>query len=865
MPDHPLLFFPTRVSAPKKAKRGGGGKIFPKSPEEHKNRIIEQIDALERQLQQKRTWFQTNAIGTAPNTVLVLELAKPVEDFAVAAARLGYPLVGEWDGDEFDVSAKGFAASDGKGKPKKDQRVVSRVYLSSFNLTAGSEFLRMFDRWKNGGRWPHDGTTPWSHVFDCILAIRSWNAEDRLRESGLIADWRTRMEEGETTVQFEADFWFKPQSASQRQSVAIEFEKLLSKVGGSLKHHCVIDSIGYHGALGQLPISAIGDLEQIQALDFVNYDEIFELHPITQATSRDVRSREFFTIPPDHELPSSNRPPIVGLIDGVPMQNHPDLIGRVLVEDSDGIEGQSPAGERVHGTAMASLILNGDLGADDAKLKRPIKSRPVLIPLPNLHETVEGFPPDKLALDTFHRAILDLVDRTEGNQAGQAVHVINVSLGDPKRIFLRKMSPWARLLDWAAFAYRVLFVVSAGNCTSDIQLQVKNEDLSSLTPEQIQQMVLHALYVDRRHRTLLSPAEALNALTVGAIHSDRSSVSALGQRIDPFSTPELLSPLSPIGLGYKNTIKPDVLAVGGRQLYTKPLAENQNAAAIRLRIVKGMSAPGVTVAAPGSPFAGSQRWHIRGTSVAAALTTRLAAQVFDELELLPEGASAIAKGYASVLLKALVAHTASWGEAAESSLRNMLNDNGVPTRKLKEYLSRFLGHGQIRPERAYRCTDQRVTVMGYGELKHGEAHVFRFPWPPDLRAKVDERRLTVTLATIIPTVPNNYEYRGADVWVTKPAECGEVGLESGDRDHHAIERGTLQHNCYVGSKAADFVDDASLTLQVNCRAVAWDEALLPAVPYALVVSLEVPETSNIRVYEQVEIGLRAQIKLPVGG
>jgi hypothetical protein len=825
-------------------------------------RIADRLIALESQLRAKQAWFQANAISTSPNTVLVIELATSLSNFAKAAARLGIEILGEWDAaDEIDATERGFNVFKNKDTLKTEQRTNPHVYLSSFGLTALEEVKRLFEKWKKNDPWPSDGTTPWRDLFNCILEIRPWGARDRLQDSGLIDDWRASIDAGETSVEFEADFWFRPQNTTSRQASEQQLARLLSNVGGSVTHNLIIEPIGYHGLRGRIPISAIRDLNAVESLDFVQYDEIFELHPVMQAVSPLPGTIPFLIAPSTQTRAFDSGPPIVGLIDGVPLQNHPDIADGVVVEDVDGLEAQSQSQSRVHGTAMASLILNGDLSVTAPRLSRRVTVRPVLVPYPSLNGSIEHFPKGRLALDTFHRAVLDLVATPEGTPLLDHPVLINVSLGDPNRAFLRRMSPWARLLDWLAYKYRVLFVVSAGNHARPILIEAASGSARSMNPRDRQSAVLDALYDDRRNRTLLAPAESINALTVGSANSDLSGSSPSAQLMDVMADEFLLSPTSAIGGGFRNTIKPDVLAPGGRQLFREGVAPQTTASAL-LEVATGMHPPGVLVAAPYSPIEAPKRWYLRGTSVAAALTTRLGAQIVEELDRLPAANRVRFSANLSVVIKALLAHSAGWGEQAQASLEQVLTENGIPNAKLKDYIARFLGHGMIRAERAFRCTDQRVTVIGEGELKHGEAHVYRFPWPKSLRARVDERRLTITLASLVPIVAGKYAYRGADVWVAKPNECSILGLESGDRDQHAIQRGTLQHISYAGARAADFAESADVTLQVNCRADATDELSLPPVPYALIVSLEVAEGSPLQIYEEVEIGLRTQIRVP---
>ena len=47
--------------------------------------------------------------------------------------------------------------------------------------------------------------------------------------------------------------------------------------------------------------------------------------------------------------------------------------------------------------------------------------------------------------------------------------VINLSFGNSWQPFDRLISPLARLLDWLAWEYKILFIVSAGNQPQEIE------------------------------------------------------------------------------------------------------------------------------------------------------------------------------------------------------------------------------------------------------------------------------------------------------------------------------------------------------------------------------------------------------------
>ena len=63
------------------------------------------------------------------------------------------------------------------------------------------------------------------------------------------------------------------------------------------------------------------------------------------------------------------------------------------------------------------------------------------------------------------------------------------------------------------------------------------------------------------------------------------------------------------------------------------------------------------------------------------------------------------------------------------------------------------------------CTDQRVILLGSGDLASEEGHVYRIPIPPALHAQAIRRRLALTLAWFTPINPRHRNYRIADLWV----------------------------------------------------------------------------------------------------
>jgi hypothetical protein len=177
-------------------------------------------------------------------------------------------------------------------------------------------------------------------------------------------------------------------------------------------------------------------------------------------------------------------------------------------------------------------------------------------------------------------------------------------------------------------------------------------------------------------------------------------------------------------------------------------------------------------------------------------------------------------------------------------------------------IDRFLGYGFPDSVVHAGCNQQRVTLAGWGELDVDEADVFRIPLPPSLSAQRVWRRLTVTLAWNGPLNPNDRRYRMASVWF-KPSHEGVrdtqalLGLAATDADRNATNRGTIQHEVFEGERSQAYVDGEELILKVSCRELAG--RLVEAIPYALLMSLEVAPETQLPIYEEIRQRLRPRV------
>lgn len=183
--------------------------------------------------------------------------------------------------------------------------------------------------------------------------------------------------------------------------------------------------------------------------------------------------------------------------------------------------------------------------------------------------------------------------------------VFNLSIGHPGQPFLRSMSPLARLLDWLSWKYQVVFVVSAGNHD---RATISLPQSTSSDPDQRERALLVALGQDHRHRRLLCPAETINGITVGASHEDAAGqwTPAADDEVMLIATRGLPTPLSGLGRGYRRSVKPDLLAPGGRLVYNRGPRVAADGTVPYTSPIRFRQGPGQLVAAQGTDPAMSE-------------------------------------------------------------------------------------------------------------------------------------------------------------------------------------------------------------------------------------------------------------------
>lgn len=869
MADHlPLLVFPkAKTIFPPKGNGFPPSKPHLPGHATQIQRLTGQLADLQGEFSRYKASISGVVTGLEPEAVIVIEIAGSVDNFKRAVdVTEGLEWLGEWDVEDIEPD-ENFYAENTRGE-KTDKLLTGRLFLSFSNEQGISELLSLWKLWEEEKPLPQ-GKAKWRDIFAQTRKIRRWGIEETLGEAHMIDRWRTLLDPAHSveSVHCQIELFYRRTMEKRKQNENV-IVSILEEIGGSaLGPFLDMPEIAFHAIKVKLPGSSVRHLLNLLDkpgaeldIQLFKFPGVMYFRPTGQSlavSGEDAgESAEF-------PKGSPELPPVAAILDGVPNLQHEALKDWLLFEDPFDLVSKYQPGERKHGTAMASLVVHGEL-ADSQSNPLVRKVYHLAVMQPNQHarsfgKHEEHFPDDVFFEDRIEIAVRRMFEG-EGNAHPQApgVKIINISIGDPERPFIHTPSPWARLLDWLSWKYRVLFCVSAGNFSGDIDVGLPNGEFSKLSDEQKVALVLKCIEQQLSERRLLSPAESLNALTVGALHTDESGDYASGHRIDLLPNAALFSPASRFGHGFRRSVKPEILFPGGRQLYQTPYQNSGH----QYKIDESKVAPGQKVAWDSAAEGGLSRVvHTRGSSNAAALATRSGARIHEVLsQLQAEHGEQISDDLMAVLIKTLMVHGAQHGIEAKEMLAGALRTT-ENSRRFKEIMSRYIGYGAVNIERVLACTEQRGTVLGCGEIKENEVHEYRFPLPVGLSGSTVWRRMVVTLAWLSPINANHRNLREAKLELSPADKWDDLPLKLAreDANHNQVLRGTVQHEILEGERQiAAFQDGVNILLHVTCKKDAT-ERLDDAIPYGLAVTLEVAEGINIQIYQQIRARIKPQV------
>lgn len=775
-------------------------------------------------------------------------------EFNVAAQALGLEWLTTQEPEDQDDESEDAELLDGaqaQRDPAKEP--VQVVYLTMPSEEAVRDLIGQWNKYKAGILPAPELKALWK-IFGYLKTLRTWSFEDRLDPSMTKYVAALLQVDPQRPILVEIDFWYRSEIDRRDQSFET-LDALLSEVGGELLDKVDIEEIRYQGALVRVPAEVAQQLLN-GASDITNLHEVMTIRP-QSAYESPAQGLSVFQHAPSPPIRTPD-PAIAVVIDGYPVEQHDALAGRVRVVEVDVTGGQVPVVARQHGTAMASLVLHGDL--DDpatAPLQRRIISIPILKQSTDLRREVT--PEGKLPIGVIYNALKAIVEVDPARDPELAnVVIVNHSICDTYAPFVRRPTPWATLLDYFSHRHRLLFVVSAGNIFTSMPTGLPNiAAFQAKTPVEREAYLIAVMDYAHGTRSILSPAESMNALTVGAVHSDYAPVGA--PEPDPFPTHEMVNLASAIGFGVNKSVKPDLVERGGK--FVAGLSNGADGMEIhpKVSVHYGQKVAGT------SPIGNTGQYlRMAGTSNAAALVTRNGHFVAAALEdvFRAERLDWRDQPTRVPMLKALLVHGCTWGKIGGILDKTYPPDGKGKTPVRRSKISKFLGFGRADISRVVDGNDNRITLLGDDTIKSGEMHEYKLPVPSSLLHSREVRSVTITLSWTTPPAFTTADHRAVVLKLCDPngksnywEGVGTNGKEQPPGTRAA--RGTVIHVQHSGAK---LMTNARGQIALCVQAMAKPSFEREEAPYAIAITIELAQTLRSGLYAEVQQFVRQGIR-----
>lgn len=429
----PLLAFPAPTTGriPPSGRRNPFRPVQRPSAGRQGTRITPQFDALRAALDGGHAQLAESTTAPDPELVAVFDLAGAVDGFLRAASQVeGLEFLSELQEDYVEPDDDFYFVAEGE---RSGDEVPQSLYMVMTNAQAVSELVRLFELWQQDPTVTFaKGLNPLKDVFGLLRGIRRWGAEDRVRETGLLDQWREDAEvvgsQGVTRVEIE--LWFRRDEESRRRAED-EVRRILAEAGAEAIATSQHPAIAYHGLLADVPMSEVERVlaDGPDAIELLTAESVMMVSP---SRAMVVESAD----PVEEGLgfdaaTLATGPPRVALLDGVPLAAHAALEGRLVIDDPDDHTARYGTAQLRHGTAMASLLAHGDLAAPGSALSQPVYVRPVFEPHPVLARA-ESVPRDELLVDLIHRCFHRIFEGDgEHEAAAPSIRIATMAVGDP--------------------------------------------------------------------------------------------------------------------------------------------------------------------------------------------------------------------------------------------------------------------------------------------------------------------------------------------------------------------------------------------------------------------------------------------------
>ncbi|MFF5824410.1 S8 family peptidase [[Kitasatospora] papulosa] len=538
------------------------------------------------------------------------------------------------------------------------------------------------------GGGPKNGQASATHeaFFDNIDNVRPYGPQDRI---GVELQTALRQSGRDDEVTVDVEVWYPGDIATADSWVTLISEAVRAASG------IVHDTFSSEASgLALMRVSAkAGVVQQLLNVDLVAKVEVLPDSLTINASPSEISADTVADLPiPDETAP------LVGIIDSGVVANHPLLRGCVVGAVSTSAWIEDGADRHGHGTAVASILARGSLDGQIASNEwdgHPFRVLSVRV----LDENAQ-IPPYRLAERELTDAAIYL--------AQQGVRVINLSLGDLNGMIVGNRAPSiAALLDALSRSLNVVFVVPTGNVAPREYAGQFDESLAIDYPLRM---------LESPNSLLLDPAPAATALTVGSLISP---LKPLPLGTAPLGKAAWPSPVSRIGLGIGDAIKPELCAPAGTVGQ-----DQQSHTLVELDELQ-------VVVADGRLNSTGLITHDFGSSLAAPHVSRVAALVATKY---PNATGNLIR---ALTLQSAEPVALDFLAAATEFIEGVAASEG----------RRFVGYGQASSLRSAESAIRDTVLIAESEIPVDGVHLFAVPVPEAFFArKRAARGMTVTLS-----------------------------------------------------------------------------------------------------------------------
>jgi hypothetical protein len=356
MPEQPFLVLPKPVLATRAKLGGGGGRFTKPTAQQQRQRLEGRFQEIANSLRE----VQVAVAGIELEQVIILEtITVSVEQVAKAAAKIpGLEWLAERDLDDVDPD---FGFQDEENPAAK---LPVRLYALFTNQQAMDSLIGLWQRWnQEPDRRAATGYGPFKNLFIYLRDIRRWSPTDRIEATGVLERWREEIavKGAQGTIPFEIELWFRS-DAAKRQEAYAEVDALITAAGGRCLDTAAIAEISYHGILAELPGRVIE--QTVNSIQAQNYTQLLRSEGVMffrpQAQSR-------FSLVQGQQVnfdfqtrlngkANAEGSPIVAVLDGLPLQNHQALQGRLIIDDPENLSERYNAGEQHQSSRIRSTF-----------------------------------------------------------------------------------------------------------------------------------------------------------------------------------------------------------------------------------------------------------------------------------------------------------------------------------------------------------------------------------------------------------------------------------------------------------------------------------------------------------------------------